>query len=94
MSYEPPPGPPDHVIVAEFILGLVACLGLAALAVALLTRADVWSVFGPLAIIALNAVALALPAAMGHRSFSAGFVAGYGVLLIVGIYVCFAFVEI
>jgi hypothetical protein len=35
-----------------------------------------------------------VPAMMGHKSFSAGFATGYGVILLIGIIACFAFLEI
>jgi hypothetical protein len=90
----PPPDRPVQVRVAEFILGLVACLGLALLAVVLFSRGDLLSVAGPLVIVALNFVAISVPAMMGHKSFSAGFATGYGVILLIGIIACFAFLEI
>jgi hypothetical protein len=93
-STRPPPDRPVHVQVAEFILGLVACVGLALLAIVLVSRVDVLSVAGPLVIVALNIVAMVVPAMMGHKSFSAGFATGYGVILLIGIIACFAFLEI
>lgn len=81
-------------MVAEFFLGVASCVALNILGVILLARGDVLSSqIAPFLVIALNFVAIVVPAVMGHKSFSAGFAAGYGVIVVIGVVACFAFIE-
>lgn len=85
---------PAHVVVGEFILGAVACVGLNILGFMLLVRTNtVASEISPFIVVVLNFVAIFVPAIKGHKSFSAGFMAGYGLIVVLGVLACFAFVA-
>jgi len=86
----PPTDRPVHLQVAEFFLGLVTCVAINVLSVVAFARL-VLSDIGPFVLVVLNAVAIVVPAIKGHKSFSAGFAAGYGVIVAIGVVACFAF---
>lgn len=86
-----PPDRPVHLQVAEFIVGMASCVGINILGVLLLARSGVLSEVGPFMVVVLNFLAIVVPAVKGHKSFSAGFAAGYGAIVVIGIVACFAF---
>ena len=83
------PDRPTHVRVAEFFLGMVACVALNLGFLFLVPRIDVFGQATALFIVAVNLIAIVLPGVKGHRSFSAGFAAGYGAIVMIGFVACF-----
>jgi hypothetical protein len=80
-------------MVAEFFVGLASCVAINILGVLLLARRGLLSEIGPFVIVVLNFVAILVPAIKGHKSFSAGFAAGYGAIVVIGVVACFAFIA-